>query len=100
MSTLPNPTAIATPSVGTTPVQAISQNLTRIGLYIFNPSAAVTLWVTALPAVPAIGGNGCIAIQPSQGLFLGPPNMPPWTAGINAITSSPGQVIAILEFVP
>jgi hypothetical protein len=98
MSTLPTPVAIATPTVGTTPVQVAGPNSTRLGLYVFNPSATVTLWITAVPAAPSVGGNGCIAIQPSQGLFLGPPNMPPWTAGINGIAGSLGNVIAVLEF--
>jgi hypothetical protein len=74
-------------------------NASRAGLYVFNPSATITLWVTATGTAASVNGAGCVAIQPLQGVMFGPPNTPPWTNGMNAIASSPGaNVIVILEY--
>jgi hypothetical protein len=98
-STYPSPTALVTPNVSNASVQVAGANTTRGGLYVFNPSATITLWVTALGTAAAVNGVGCVAVQPLQGLFFGPPNMPPWTNGMQAIASSAGtNVICCLEF--
>jgi hypothetical protein len=99
-STYPSPNELVTPNVSNTSVQVAPVNLTRSGLYVFNPSASVTLTITPLGTAAVSGGPG-IAIQPQQGQFLGPPNMPAWTNGMNAIASSAGtNVICLLEFLP
>lgn len=96
-STYPSPSALTTPTVGGSSVQVASPNLQRAGLFVFNPSATVTLWVMPL-GTAAVVGNG-IAIQPQQWQMFGPPNTTQWTAGMNAIASSGGSnVIVILEF--
>lgn len=96
-TTYPSPAALVTPFVSTASIQVCSFNLQRRALYIFNPSATVTLWVMPLGVAAAVG-NG-IAIQPQQGQVFGPPNTEPWTAGVNAIASAAGSnVIVILEF--
>lgn len=99
MSTVPSPLALATPSVGNAAsVQVAPQGLSRVGLYVFNPSATATLWIAPLGTVAAVGGVGCIAIQPLQGMMLGSPTMPAWTNGINAIYSASSGAICLLEF--
>lgn len=100
MSTFPSPVPVVTPLVGAVSITVAQQNVTRLGLYVFNPSSAVTLWVspTGIPAI--VGGSGSIAVQPLQGIMLGPPGaMPPWITGLNAIASSGGaNPITVLEF--
>lgn len=98
-STLPSPNALAPPTVSNSSVQVTGSNLTRIGLYVFNPSATVTLWVAPLGTVAAVSGVGSVAIQPLQGVMFGPPNTPQWTNGMEAVASSAGaNVIGILEY--
>ena len=98
-STYPSPNALATPNVSNASVQVAAPNPSRAGLYVFNPSATITLWVTATATTAAVNGAGCVAVQPFQGIFFGPPNMPQWTNGLNAIASSAGSnVICVLEF--
>ena len=101
-STYPSPSAIATPNVSNVSVPVAGANLQRLGLYVFNPSATVTLWVAPIsPAgtLAVANGAGSITIQPLQGVMFGPPNMPSWTNGMNAIASSAGSnVIVILEW--
>lgn len=101
-STYPSPSAISAPTVGNSSSVAVAgQNLSRIGLYVFNPSASVTLWVSPTGTAAAANGAGSVAIQPLQGVMFGPPNTPPWTNGMNAIASSGGSnVIVILEYYP
>ena len=100
-STNPSPNALPTSTVSNVSVQVASTNPTRSGLYVFNPSASVTLWVTALWTTAMVNGTGCVAVQPLQGVFFGPPNMPQWTSGMNAIASSAGaNTICVLEFLP
>jgi hypothetical protein len=98
----PSPSAILTPTVSNVSVAVVGVNLTRAGLYVFNPSATVTLWVAPItPAGTLAVANGAasITIQPLQGLMFGPPNTPSWTNGMNAIASAPGaNVIVILEY--
>jgi hypothetical protein len=77
-------------------IQVTSSNLQRIGLYVFNPSASVTLWVA--PASPVTVGGG-VTIQPLQGVMFGPPNTPRWTNNMFAIASSAGSnVIVLFEY--
>lgn len=77
-------------------VQVTGQNLQRVGLYVFNPSATVTLWVS--PASPVTVGGG-VTIEPLQGVMCGPPNTPSWTNGMFAIASAAGNnVIVLLEY--
>jgi hypothetical protein len=98
-STYPSPTALATPNVSSTSIQVAPVNLTRSALYVFNPSATITLWVTAAGTAAAVNGAGCIAVQPQQGIYFGPPTMGQWTNGMEAIASSAGSnVICVLEF--
>jgi len=99
-TTFPSPAALNPPTVSNVSVQVAPISYQRAGLYIFNPSATVTLWVSPLGTPASASGVGSIAIQPLQGMMFGPPNnMPPWTAGMNAIASAPGSnVICLLEF--
>jgi hypothetical protein len=98
-STYPSPNALVTPTVSNVSVAVASVNASRAGLYVFNPSATITLWVTATGTAASVNGAGCVAVQPLQGLFFGPPNMPSWSNGMNAIASSAGtNVICVLEF--
>jgi hypothetical protein len=80
-------------------VQVTGSNIQRAGLYVFNPSATITLWVSPTGIPATVNGAGSIAIQPLQGVMFGPPNMPAWNNGMNAVASSAGSnVIVILEF--
>jgi hypothetical protein len=99
-STLPSPNALSPPTVSNASVQVAPVSAQRGGLYIFNPSSTVTLWVSPLGTPASVGGPGSIAIQPLQGMMFGPPtNMPPWTNGMNAIASAVGaNQICLLEF--
>jgi len=117
MGSLPSPVNLVTPGqplVGTGSVNVIGPNLTRAGLYVFNPGNTNVIWITPQttaqtplnpggqnnPAV--VGGAGCIPIQPQQGLMLGPPNnMPNFTNGLNAIASAgSNNPFTIWEFYP
>lgn len=96
-STYPSPNALTTVTVSNASVQVTGPNLQRLGLFVFNPSATITLWVAPSPT-PAVV-NGAIAIQPLQGVMFGPPNTPSWTNGMNAIASAAGpNVIVIHEY--
>lgn len=97
-TTFPSPNALITVTVSNTSVAVAQANLQRAGLYVFNPSASVTLWVSPTGTPAVVNGAGSVAIQPLQGVMFGPPNAPPWTNGMNAIASSAGSnVIVILE---
>lgn len=99
-STYPSPAAIPTPTVSNASRLVASANLSRAGLYVFNPSSTITLWVAPLGTNAVVNGAGSIAIQPLQGLMFGPPGpLPAWTNGMNAIASSAGSNnIVLLEF--
>jgi hypothetical protein len=98
-TTLPSPNALSAVTVSSTSVTVAQPNPQRAGLYVFNPSASVTLWVSPTGTPAAVNGAGSVAIQPLQGVTFGPPNTPPWTNGMNAIASVGGaNVIVILEF--
>lgn len=98
-TTQPSPKALTPPTVSTTSVQVAMANPQRAGLYIFNPSGSITLWVSPDATAAAVNGTGSVAIQPLQGVMFGPPNTPPWTNSMNAIASSAGaNVIGILEY--
>jgi hypothetical protein len=98
-STYPSPNALSPSLVGASSVSVAAPNLQRAGLFVFNPSATVTLWVSPTGTPAAVNGTGSIAIQPLQGQMFGPPNTPVWTNGMSAIASSGGSnVIGILEF--
>lgn len=97
-TTYPSPNALSPPTVSNASITVASFNPQRAGLYVFNPSPTVTLWVAPLNVVASVTGVGSIAIQPLQGQMLGPPSMPRWNNGLNAIASSAGSnVIGILE---
>jgi hypothetical protein len=101
MSTFPSPLALTVPAVDGSSVQVAPLNLSRVGLFIFNCSATATLWVSPLGIPAVVGGSGSIAIQPLQGMMLGPTrDMPPWLSGLNAISSGGPQPITVLEFYP
>jgi hypothetical protein len=98
-SSVPSPNGIVTPTVSSASIAVIGAVVSRLGLYVFNPSATITLWVSPTGTPAAVNGAGSIAIQPLQGVMFGPPTMPSWTNGMNAIASSAGtNVIVILEF--
>jgi hypothetical protein len=98
-TTYPSPAALTAPTVSNASVAVTGVNLQRAGLYVFNPSGTITLWVAPTGIAAAVNGAGSIAIQPLQGVMFGPPGMPPWTTGMNAVASSAGaNVIVILEF--
>ena len=98
-TTYPSPAALPTPFVSSGSVQVAFPNPQRSGLYVFNPSATVSLYVLPTGMAPAVGSG--IIIQPQQGVMFGPPNTPSWTAGMNAIAGSAGSnVIIVLEYYP
>jgi hypothetical protein len=98
-STYPSPNALPTPLVGTVSITVAAPNPQRAGLYVFNPSAANTLWVAPTGTVAAVNGVGSVAIQPLQGQMFGPPNTPVWTNGMTAVASAgASNVIGLLEF--
>jgi hypothetical protein len=98
-STYPSPNALTAPTVSSASVQVASVNNQRAGLYVFNPSATITLWVAPLGVSAAVNGAGSVAIQPLQGVMFGPPTTPTWTNGMNAVASSAGSnVIVLLEY--
>ena len=98
-TTFPSPNGLSTPTVSSTSIAVAAPNLQRAGLYVFNPSASITLWVSPTGMNAVVNGAGSVAIQPLQGVMFGPPNTPPWTNGMNAIASSAGSnVIVILEY--
>lgn len=100
-STYPSPSALTPTTVSNTSVAVAPFNLSRAGLYVFNPSSTVTLWVSPTGINATVNGAGSVAVQPLQGVTFGPPNTPAWTNGMNAIASAPGaNVIVILEFYP
>jgi hypothetical protein len=98
-STYPSPTALSAPLVSNVSVQVVAANLSRAGIYVFNPSASVTLWVSPINIPASVNGAGSVAVQPLQGVMFGPPNALGWTNGMNAIASSVGSnVIVLLEY--
>jgi hypothetical protein len=104
-STYPSPAALATPNVTNASVAVAVQNLQRLGLFVFNPSATVTLWVAPAPTAAVANGAGSVAIQPLQGQMFGqpggPPGCPAFTSGMNAIASAAGtNAITVWEFYP
>ena len=77
-TTFPSPNALPETTVSNVSQLVATINLQRAGLYVFNPSTTVTLWITPqnpfAPTTPAVAnGAGCIAIQPLQGSHV-------WTA--------------------
>jgi hypothetical protein len=99
-TTFPSPNALPEAIVSDTPSVVVATiNLQRAGLYVFNPSATVTLWVSPSSTPAVVNGAGSIAIQPLQGVMFGPPNTPSWTNGMNAIADTAGSnVIVIHEY--
>lgn len=98
-TTYPSPNALVTSTVGAVSTVVAVANLQRVGLYVFNPSSTVTLYVAPTGTVAAVAGAGSVAIQPLQGVMFGPPNTPSWTNGMNAVASQVGSnVIVILEY--
>ena len=98
-TTQPSPNALTTPTVSSTGIAVAQVNPQRAGLYVFNPSASITLWVSPTGTAAVVNGAGSVAIQPLQGVMFGPPNTPVWSNGMNAIASSAGSnVIVILEY--
>jgi hypothetical protein len=94
-----SPIALSTPKVGASSVVVAPPNPNRAGLFVFNPSSTITLWVSPTGTPAAVNGAGSIAIQPLQRLMFGPPNTPAWTNGLNAIASSgASNSISILEY--
>jgi hypothetical protein len=95
----PSPIALSAPKVGASSVNVAPPNPHRGGLYVFNPSATITLWVAPTGIAATVNGAGSIAVSPLQGEMFGPPNMPAWTNGMNAAASSgDGNPISILEY--
>lgn len=96
-STYPSPNALAPPTVSNTSVQITGPNLSRAGLYVYNPSATIQIWIAPTGTTAAVNGAGSIEIQPLQGQMFGAPNTPPWTNGMNAVASSAGTNIVVLH---
>ena len=95
----PSPIAVLSPWVGTKSAPVANPNPHRIGLYVSN-SSSVTLWVSPAGTPAVVNGAGSVPIQPLQGVMFGPPAMPAWTAGMNAVAPHDGQhTITVLEFV-
>src|SRR5882672_6659567 len=95
----PSPVAVLSPWVGAKSSPVANPNSHRTGLYVSN-SSSVTLWVSPTETPAAVNGAGSVPIQPQQGLMFGPPAMPAWTAGMNAIAAEDGpNVISVLEFI-
>lgn len=98
-TTYPSPAALTTPNVSNVSVQIATNNPQRLGLFVYNPSATITLYVSPTGTAATVAGAGSIAIQPQQGQMLGPPNTPPFTNGLNAIASSAGtNPVTVFEF--
>lgn len=98
-TTFPSPNALSAPTVSNSSVVVATPNAQRAGLYVFNPSAAITLWVSPTGTVAVVNGAGSVAIQPLQGVMFGPPNTPAWSNGMNCIASSAGSnIVVILEY--
>lgn len=98
-TTYPSPSALSTPNVSSSSVSIATNNPQRLGLFVFNPSATVTIWVCPSNQNATVGGAGMVAIQPQQGVMFGPPTQPPFTNGMNAIASSAGaNHVAVWEF--
>lgn len=96
MSTQPVPRTIVTPLVGLVSVQVASQNITRNGLYVYNPSLAATIAISPSDAAAVINGAGSITLGPGIGITLGADL--PYLNGLNAIASSGSTPITIWEF--
>jgi hypothetical protein len=98
-STYPSPAALTPTTVSNSSVAVAGTNLSRAGLFVFNPSATVTLWVSPSNVPAVVNGAGSIAIQPLQGQMFGAPISPAWTNGMNAIASAAGtNTIVLLEY--
>jgi hypothetical protein len=98
-TTLPSPQALPAVIVSNSSIAVAVANPQRLGLYVFNPSSTVTLWVSPIGTAAVVAGSGSVAIQPLQGVMFGPPNTPQWTNGMNAIASAAGSnAISILEY--
>ena len=94
-----SPIALSAPKVGAASVVVAPPNPHRAGLYVFNPSNTVSLWVAPEGTPAVVGGAGSIVIEPGQGLMFGPPGMPRWASGMNAVApSGAGNPISILEY--
>jgi hypothetical protein len=102
MSTFPSPAALTTPNVSASSVQVAAVNLSRLGLFVYNTSSTVTIWISPLGTPAVVNGSGSMAVQPLQGVMLGLPGpMPSWTQGLNAIASSAGtNALTVYEFYP
>lgn len=82
------PRSFIAPLVGNvTPVQICPSNPGRISLYVYNPSATVTIAIAPADATPAVNGQG-ITIPPLTGVALGGPNDYAFTNAIVAIASA------------
>jgi hypothetical protein len=93
-----SPTALLSPWVSTKSAPVANANPRRTGLYVSNPTN-VTIWVSPAGTAAIVNGAGSVPIQPLQGQMFGPPNMPSWTAGMNAIAAQDGpNAITVLEF--
>jgi hypothetical protein len=94
----PSPIALLSPWVGTKSAPVANPNPRRAGLYVSN-SSSVPIWVSPTGTVAAVNGAGSVPIQPLQSLMFGPPAMPAWTAGMNAVAPQEGpNAITVLEF--
>lgn len=90
-----SPKALSTPSVAQTSVTIASKNESRIGLYIFNPSATATLWIAPGATAAAANGAGSAAIQPLQGQWFIDQNL--GTNSFNAVFDTGTGVVTVWE---
>lgn len=90
-----SPLAITTSTVAQTSVQIVGQNLSRRGLYIFNPTSTHTLWIAPGSTVAAANGAGCVAVQPLQGIsFVDPP----FINSVNAVYDAATSAVTVWEY--
>ena len=94
-TTQPSPTALSTPSVAQTSVSIAGLNLSRAGLYVFNPTNSATLWIAPGNTVAAANGAGCVAVQPLQGVWF---INPPFINSMNAVYDSGTNPVTVWEF--
>jgi hypothetical protein len=70
-----------------------AQQLTTVpanGFYVYNPDAALDLWVAMFGTTAVANGTGCIRVQANGGSFVTPPNFVP-TGNVSIVGSVTGQ---------
>lgn len=94
-NTRPGPNTFATPLVGTSPIQVIPANGSRLGLFVYNPGTVATLAICGDDVVnPTVNGAGTLTLLPGAGMQLDG-----WTRALVAIASTgASNPITVMEF--